>query len=76
MTVYENRIRRAYGRRRTVGEMAIFALFCVAVLALLAVAACEQEEPPALDRAEAERRAEVVRRWYAEMYPAYGVVGR
>jgi len=77
MTVFTSRVRRAYLRRRSIGELVIFGLFVVASVALLAVAACESEQPPpVVDAAEVARRQEIVRSWYAEVYPAYVVSGR
>lgn len=70
---YANRIRRAYVRRRTIGEMALATVLLLAITVLLAVAACETEEPPVTVTADlsAGQRQEIVRSWYAEIYPAY-----
>lgn len=65
-------------RHRSVGDMVVFTVLVVAVLSLLAVAPREQENPPPVETVALtqEQRSEVVARWYAEVYPAYGVAPR
>lgn len=76
MTVFESRVRRAYVRRRSAGEMAMALLFIVVVIGLLAVAACEEEHGQqstgdAVAELTPEQKKEVVRSWYGEIYPQY-----
>ncbi len=74
MTVYTNRIRRSYERRRSAREMIVATLLLVAAIALLAVAACEQEQEEQQVSTYAltkEQKREIVRSWYGEVYPQY-----
>lgn len=76
MTVFESRVRRAYVRRRSVGELVMVLLLVVAVIGLLAIAACEEEQgqqPPAAAVSELtpDQKWEVVRSWYGKIYPQY-----
>lgn len=74
MTVYANRIRRSYERRRSVREMIVATLLLIAAVALLAVAACEQEQEEqhvSTYALTAEQKLDIVRSWYGEVYPQY-----
>lgn len=59
-------------RRRSVGEMVLFTLFLVSMVALLVVAAREQDEqPPVTVGLTQDERVEIVGRWYGEVYPEF-----
>ena len=65
--------RNWYRRRRTVRELVGARLAMLLLMLAMAVAARLDEEPPVVETVELTpaERAEVVGRWYGEIYPSY-----
>lgn len=68
--------RNWYRKKRTIREMAGATLAIIIVLLAMAVVGRLEEGPPPVEQVELtpKAKADIVARWYGEIYPAYAVV--